>query len=84
MHSLKGLPHVIDIRNIGLTACVEFESIPGKVGARGFDVFLKCFEAGVLLRASGDIVPMSPPLIIDKAQIDQLIDTLGKAIKSAA
>jgi beta-alanine--pyruvate transaminase len=84
VHSLKGLPHVIDIRNIGLTACVEFESIPGKPGARGFDVFLKCFERGVLLRASGDIVPMSPPLIIEKQQIDQLVGTLAEAIKTVA
>jgi beta-alanine--pyruvate transaminase len=63
---------------------VEFASIPGKPGARGFDVFLKCFENGVLLRASGDIVPMSPPLIIDKQQIDQLVGTLAEAIKKAA
>jgi beta-alanine--pyruvate transaminase len=84
VHSLKGLPNVIDIRNIGLMACVEFASVPGKPGARGFDVFLKCFERGVLLRASGDIVPMSPPLIIDKQQIDQLVGTLSDAIKHAA
>jgi beta-alanine--pyruvate transaminase len=84
IHSLKGLPNVIDIRNIGLTACVEFAPIPGKVGARGFDVFLKCFERGVLLRASGDIVPVSPPLIIEKAHIDQIVGTLADAIKAAA
>jgi beta-alanine--pyruvate transaminase len=84
VHSLKGLPNVIDIRNIGLTACVEFAPIPGKVGARGFDVFLRCFERGVLLRASGDIVPMSPPLIIDKQQIDQLFGILAEEIKKAA
>jgi beta-alanine--pyruvate transaminase len=84
VHSLKGLPNVIDIRNIGLTACVELAPIAGKVGARGFDVFLKCFERGVLLRASGDIVPMSPPLIIDKPQIDELVGTLADAIKAAA
>jgi len=84
IHSLKGLPNVIDIRNIGLSACIEFAPIPGKAGTRGFDVFLKCFERGVLLRASGDIVPMSPPLIIDKQQIDQLVGTLADAIKAAA
>jgi beta-alanine--pyruvate transaminase len=84
VHSLKGSPNVIDIRNIGLTACVELAPIAGKVGTRGFDVFLKCFERGVLLRASGDIVPMSPPLIIEKPQIDQLVGTLADAIKAAA
>jgi beta-alanine--pyruvate transaminase len=84
VHSLKGLPNVIDIRNIGLTACVELAPIAGKVGARGFDVFLKCFERGVLLRASGDIVPMSPPLIIDKSQIDEIVNVLADAIRAAA
>jgi len=84
VHSLKGLPNVIDIRNIGLTASVELAPIPGKVGARGFDVFLKCFERGVLLRASGDIVPISPPLIIEREQIDQLANTLADSIKAAA
>jgi len=84
VHSLKGLPNVIDIRNIGLTACVEFAPVPGKVGARGFDVFLKCFERGVLLRASGDIVPMSPPLIIENSQIDEIVGVLADAIRAAA
>jgi beta-alanine--pyruvate transaminase len=84
IHSLKGLPNVIDIRNIGLTACVELAPIAGKVGARGFDVFLKCFERGVLLRASGDIVPLSPPLIIEKEQIDEIVSVLADSIKAAA
>jgi beta-alanine--pyruvate transaminase len=83
VHSLKGLPNVIDIRNIGLTACVEFAPIAGKPGARGFDVFLKCFERGVLLRASGDIVPLSPPLIIEKQQIDQIVGVLADEIKKS-
>jgi beta-alanine--pyruvate transaminase len=83
VHSLKGLPNVIDIRNIGLTACVEFAPISGKPGVRGFDVFLKCFERGVLLRASGDIVPLSPPLIIEKQQIDQIVGVLADEIKKS-
>ncbi len=82
VHSLKGLPHVIDIRNYGLTAALEYEPIPGSPGKRGFDVFLKAFESGVLVRGAGDITAMSPPLIIEKAQIDQLVETLGKAIRS--
>ncbi len=84
IHSLKGLPNVIDVRNIGLTACVELAPIPGKTGARGFDVFLKCFERGVLLRATGDIVPLAPPLIVEKQQIEQIGNTLADAIKAAA
>jgi beta-alanine--pyruvate transaminase len=82
VHSLKGLPGVIDIRNYGLVAAIEYESIPGSPGARGFNTFLKAFDAGILVRAAGDITAMSPPLIIEKPQIDQLVETLGKVIKS--
>jgi beta-alanine--pyruvate transaminase len=82
VHSLKGLPGVVDIRNYGLVAAVEYEPIAGSPGKRGFDAFLKAFDAGILVRAAGDITAMSPPLIIEKPQIDQLIDTLGKVIKS--
>jgi beta-alanine--pyruvate transaminase len=82
VHSLKGLPGVVDIRNYGLVAAVEYEPIAGSPGKRGFDTFLKAFDAGILVRAAGDITAMSPPLIIEKPQIDQLIETLGKVIKS--
>ena len=81
VHSLKGLPGVIDIRSYGLVAAIEYEPWAGKPGARGFDTFLRSFEAGILVRAAGDITAMSPPLIIEKAQIDELIGTLGKVIK---
>ncbi len=84
VHSLKGLPHVIDIRNYGLAAAVEYEPIAGSPGKRGFEVFLKAFGAGILVRGAGDITAMSPPLIIEKGQIDQLVETLGKAIRAAA
>jgi beta-alanine--pyruvate transaminase len=84
LHSLKGLPHVIDIRNYGLVAGIEYEPIAGAPGKRGFEVFLKAFEAGILVRAAGDITALSPPLIMEKAQIDQLVETLGKVLKAAA
>jgi beta-alanine--pyruvate transaminase len=84
VHSLRGAPHVIDIRNYGLVAGIEYEPIAGAPGKRGFDVFLKAFEAGILVRAAGDITALSPPLIIERNQIDQLIETLGKVLKAAA
>jgi beta-alanine--pyruvate transaminase len=84
VHSLKGLPHVVDIRNYGLVAGIEYDPIAGSPGKRGFDVFLKAFEAGILVRAAGDITALSPPLVIEKNQIDQLIETLGKVLKAAA
>jgi beta-alanine--pyruvate transaminase len=82
VHSLKGLPNVIDIRTYGLVACVEYEPMPGSPGKRGFETFLRCFEAGVLVRGAADGTAMSPPLVIEKGQIDQLIDTLREAIKA--
>ena len=70
LHALKGLPHVIDVRNIGLVGGVELAPIPGSPGKRAFDVFLECWERGVLIRTTGDTVAMSPPLIIEKQHID--------------
>ncbi len=84
IHSLKGTKHVIDLRNFGLMAGIELESRPGAVGARAYDALVDCFEAGVLIRVTGDIVAMSPPLIVEKPQIDRMVDTLATALKRAA
>ncbi len=64
-HSLRGLPHVIDVRNYGLILGLEFDPIAGKPGARAFDVYAKCFERGLLVRQTADILALSPPLIIE-------------------
>jgi len=84
LHSLKGLPNVIDIRNIGLVGGVELTPLAGEPAKRAFNVFLDCWEHGVMLRTTGDIVALSPPLIIEKAQIDRIVDVLGAAIKRCA
>ncbi|NJR66104.1 MAG: aminotransferase class III-fold pyridoxal phosphate-dependent enzyme, partial [Leptolyngbyaceae cyanobacterium CRU_2_3] len=81
VHSLRGLPHVIDTRNLGLVAGIELESIPGKPSARAFDCFLRCYERGLLIRTTGDIIALSPPLIIEKPQIDQLFGMLADILK---
>ncbi len=81
-HALKGSRHVIDIRNYGMMAGIELDPRPGKPGARAFEVFLRCFEKGVLIRVTGDIIALSPPLIIEKAQIDQLADTIAEVLKT--
>ena len=82
-HSLKGLPWVKDVRNLGLVCGIELESVPGKPTARAFDIFVKMFwEKGVLIRTTGDIIALSPPLIIDKAQIDQLFGSIGDLLKA--
>jgi beta-alanine--pyruvate transaminase len=82
VHALKGSRHVIDIRNYGMMAGIELEPRPGKPGARAFEVFLRCFEKGVLIRVTGDIIALSPPLIIEKAQIEQLADTIASVLKT--
>ena len=84
LHSLKGLPNVIDIRNIGLVGGVELAPLPGEPAKRAFNVFLDCWEQGVLVRTTGDTVALSPPLIIEKPQIDRLVETLGAAIRRSA
>ena len=81
-HALKGTPHLIDIRTYGLIAALEFEPIPGKPGARAFEVYLKCFEKGLLVRQTGDIIALSPPLIVDRTHIDQIFGMLGEVLKS--
>ena len=82
LHSLKGLPHVTDIRNLGLVGAVELETIPGQPGKRGFDAFLKAYDAGILIRVTGDIIALSPPLIVSDAQIDELVGKLAKVLKA--
>jgi len=83
LHSLKGLPHVIDIRNIGLIGAIELEPIPGSPTKRAFDAFLAAFAKGLLIRTTGDIIALSPPLIIEKPQIDELVEKLADVLKVA-
>lgn len=81
LHSLKGLPHVIDIRNDGMIGAVELEPIAGQPTRRAFQAFLDAYEAGILIRTTGDIIALSPPLIFEESHIDQLIGTLGDVLK---
>jgi len=81
LHSLKGLPHVIDIRNMGLIGAIELSPIDGAPTKRAFDAFLQCYEKGLLIRTTGDIIALSPPLMINKAQIDELFGILGGVLK---
>ena len=84
VHSLKGVANVIDVRNIGLVAGIELASRPGAVGARAYETFVKCFERGVLIRVTGDIIALSPPLICQQNHIDELISTLTDVLKTVA
>ena len=84
LHSLKGLPNVIDVRNCGLMGAVELSPRGGVAGARGYDVMVDCFNTGLYLRMSGDSFAVSPPLIVEKSHIDQMVSILGDAIKRVA
>jgi beta-alanine--pyruvate transaminase len=82
IHSLKGTKHVIDLRNLGLIGAIELEPRPGKPGARAFEAFLKAYEAGLLIRTTGDTIALSPPFIVEKSQIDQIVSILGDVLKT--
>jgi beta-alanine--pyruvate transaminase len=83
-HGLKGLPHVKDIRNLGLVAGVELEPREGAPGARGAEVFQACFDDGLLVRVTGDTIALSPPLIIEAAQIEETAAKLAAALRKVA
>jgi beta-alanine--pyruvate transaminase len=80
IHSVKGLPNVIDVRNFGLMGAIEFAPKAGAPGSRGYNALVKCFEAGVLTRYTADTLAFSPPLIVEKAQIDRIFETVRKVI----
>nr|WP_026079640.1 aspartate aminotransferase family protein [Spirulina subsalsa] len=81
VQGLKGLPHVIDIRNLGLVAGIELESIPGKVGERATQCLIQCFERGLMIRVTGDIIALSPPLIIRPEHIDRMMEILSTVLQ---
>ena len=80
LHSLADCPNVVDIRNIGLIGAIELAPIAGEPTKRAFNAFLKAYESGLLIRTTGDIIALSPPLIISKDEIDELFDKLRKVL----
>jgi len=83
LHSLRGLPHVVDIRNFGLIGAVELMPRKDAPGARGYEVFERCFRDGQLLvRCTGDVIALSPPLILERSHIDRIVDVLGEMIRA--
>ncbi len=82
LHSLKGEPNVIDVRNFGLIGAVELEPIEGQPTARAMQIFRDCYDAGVIIRTTGDTLAFSPPLIIEEAQIEQVVESVRTALQS--
>jgi beta-alanine--pyruvate transaminase len=81
---LAALPHVIDVRTIGLMAGIELDPRAGAPGARGYELFVDCFERGLLIRVTGDIVALSPPLTVEDQHIDELVDSIADGIRRIA
>ena len=84
LHSLKGLPNVVDIRNLGLVGAIELAPRDGAPGTRAYDVFVDCFQKGLLVRVTGDIIALSPPLIINEDEIARIVSTIGDALQRIA
>jgi beta-alanine--pyruvate transaminase len=80
VHSLKGRRNVVDLRAYGLVAGIELESRAGAPGARGYDALVAAFNAGLLIRITGDTIAMSPPLIIGRKDVDRIFETLAGII----
>jgi len=84
LHSLREEPNVIDVRNIGLVGGIELQPLPGQPTKRAFDVFLDCYDKGVMIRTTGDIIALSPPLIVEQSHIDHIVETIRQALRRAA
>jgi beta-alanine--pyruvate transaminase len=85
IHSLKGLPNVLDIRTIGLVGAVDLASRPDAVGRRAFEAMDRAFhDEGLMMRVTGDTIALSPPLVISEDQIGEIVDKVGRVIKAVA
>jgi beta-alanine--pyruvate transaminase len=84
VHGLKDLPNIVDIRALGLLAGIELSSREGAPGARAYDVFVDCFEKGLLIRITGDVIALSPPLIVSAAEIDRIVDILATSLRKVS
>ncbi|MEP6834680.1 MAG: aspartate aminotransferase family protein [Gemmatimonas sp.] len=84
VHSLRSAPGVVDVRNMGMVAGIELAPGAGVVGARASEVFLRCFERRALIRVTGDTIALSPPLIVERAQIDEIVGAVEEALRNVA
>ncbi|MEC7860688.1 MAG: aspartate aminotransferase family protein [Pseudomonadota bacterium] len=83
LHSLKGEPHVIDIRSLGLIGAVELTPIEGQPTARAINIFRDCYDKGLIIRTTGDTIAFSPPLIVKEQQIEETIEIIKASLREA-
>jgi len=84
VHSLKGTKHITDIRNFGLAAGITIDALPGEPARRPYEIAMKCLKKGFYVRYGGDTIQLAPPFIIEKSEIDSLINALGEALSETA
>ena len=84
LHALRGTAHIKDLRNLGIIAGIELEPRSGEPGKRGYEAFTKAWEKGLLIRVTGDIIALSPPLILDEHHIDRMMQTLKETLEAVA
>jgi beta-alanine--pyruvate transaminase len=84
VHSLRDVPTVVDLRSLGLVAGIEVAPRDGKPGARAYDAFVECFRRGLLVRVTGDIIALSPPLIAEQSHVDEMFSLLADVLKKTA
>ena len=84
VHSLKGIKHITDIRNFGLAAGITIDALPGEPARRPYEIAMKCLKKGFYVRYGGDTIQLAPPFIIEKSEIDSLINALGEALNETA
>ncbi|MCW8944832.1 MAG: aspartate aminotransferase family protein [Sedimenticola sp.] len=83
LHSLKGSPLITDIRNFGLAGALQIAPYPGEPARRPYEMAMKCWERGVYVRYGGDTLQLGPALVIEREEIDQLINVLGDVISES-
>jgi len=84
VHSLMGVKHVTDIRNYGLAAGLTIDALPGEPARRPYEIAMKCLDKGFYVRYGGDTIQLAPPFIIERPEIDSLINALGEALRETA
>jgi beta-alanine--pyruvate transaminase len=84
VHSLRGEPNVIDVRNYAGAAAVELAPLPGTPGLRAIRLFEDALKRGVLVRFTGDTIALAPPVISTEAEIQRLVETMREAIRAVA
>jgi beta-alanine--pyruvate transaminase len=83
--TLKGIPHVLDVRTVGLTAGIDLAARPDAVGQRGYEVLERAFhDESLMIRAVGDTLALTPPLIVSEAQIEEIFSKVAKLLRAIA